>query len=249
MSVIHHGAAATATAAHSSSSTAATGATPRIAPAHWKQSLKTLYPSLDVDAICTAWQQRYEFAEAQREYLSREVEEILESNSRDADAARKLLRQLEQTVDSLDWYLCAKIGSGAFGAVYRGVRRRDNFTIAVKIIDLEETSDDIMTISREIVALTQGQNCEQLTNYYGSVVLGTKLWIGMQYLDGGSVFDFLKHLAAAAASFAAASGAPPNPTVSLDEEYIAIIVREVLLGLAYLAKSGKIHRDIKCQSL
>jgi len=58
-------------------------------------------------------------------------------------------------------------------------------------------------------------------------MVGHKVWIAMEYLDGGSIADKIK-----------AEG-------PLSEAQIAVVVREVLLGLQYLAMEGKIHRDIK----
>ena len=48
----------------------------------------------------------------------------------------------------------------------------------------------------------------------------------MEYLGGGSTLDLIK-----AGTF--------------EEQYIAIILREILRGLEYLHSEGKLHRDIK----
>ena len=61
-------------------------------------------------------------------------------------------------------------------------RRKDNKQVAIKIIDLEESKDDVQTICREITTLVSS-SCPQLINYYGSAVFGTKLWIAMEVSD------------------------------------------------------------------
>lgn len=57
--------------------------------------------------------------------------------------------------------------------------------MAIKIIDLEESKDDVQTICREITTLVSS-SCPQLINYYGSAVFGTKLWIAV---SGGLRID------------------------------------------------------------
>uniref|UniRef100_A0A0K0D1Z8 non-specific serine/threonine protein kinase n=1 Tax=Angiostrongylus cantonensis TaxID=6313 RepID=A0A0K0D1Z8_ANGCA len=103
-----------------------------------------------------------------------------------------------------------RIGRGSFGEVYKGIDRRTSQVVAIKIIDLEQAEDEIEDIQQEIQ--------------------GSKLWIIMEYLGGGSALDLTK------------SG-------KLDESHIAVILREILKGLDYLHSERKIHRDIKAANV
>jgi serine/threonine-protein kinase 24/25/MST4 len=69
--------------------------------------------------------------------------------------------------------------------------------------------------------------CDQLTRYFGSRAYGSKLWIVMEFIDGGSLHDKIKK-----------SG-------PFTEAQIAVVVGEILKGLEFLALESKFHRDIK----
>lgn len=131
--------------------------------------------------------------------------------------------------------------------VFNRIHNETKQIVAIKQIDLEDSDDDIGEIQQEIAHLAQCDS-EYVTRYYGSFVKGYKLWISafilfyrrcitehdilavMEYLAGGSCLDLLK------------------PGI-FSETHIAIICRELLLGLDYLHTEGKIHRDIKAANV
>ncbi|KAF8914599.1 kinase-like domain-containing protein [Mucidula mucida] len=125
--------------------------------------------------------------------------------------------------------LLEKLGTGSFGTVYKAMHNETKQIVAVKQIDLEDSDDDISEIQQEIASLAQCDS-EYVTRYYGSFVVAYKLWIVMEYLAGGSCLDLLK----------------PGP---FSEAHIAVVCRELLLGLDYLHTEGTIHRDIKAANI
>ncbi|KAF9439233.1 hypothetical protein BGZ76_008600 [Entomortierella beljakovae] len=128
-----------------------------------------------------------------------------------------------------DYTLLEKIGTGSFGTVYKAMHNVSKEIVAVKQINLEDSEEDISEIQQEIALLSQCDS-EYITKYYGSCVKGFKLWIVMEYLAGGSCLDLLK----------------PGP---FSEDHVAVVLRELLLGLEYLHAEGKIHRDIKAANV
>ncbi|KAL1302264.1 hypothetical protein AAFC00_002685 [Neodothiora populina] len=121
------------------------------------------------------------------------------------------------------------IGGGSFGKVYKGVDKRTGHSVAIKVIDVENAEDEVDDIIQEISILS-GLNSPYVTKYYGSYLKGSDLWIIMEYCSGGSCGNLLK------------PGLIP-------EDYICIILRELLMGLEYLHNDNKLHRDIKAANV
>ncbi|KAF7973865.1 hypothetical protein HWV62_14076 [Athelia sp. TMB] len=125
------------------------------------------------------------------------------------------------------------VGKGAYGSVHKGVHIPTGNIVALKIINLDTADDDVADIQREVTLLTQLRDAPNVTKYYGCYLDGPRVWIAMEFAGGGSVRTLMK---------ASRGGI-------LEEKYIVIIVREVLVGLSYLHKSAIIHRDIKAANI
>jgi len=65
------------------------------------------------------------------------------------------------------------------------------------------------------------------------LVEAKKLWVVMEYCDGGSLTEVLDEF----------------ENVALTEEQIAYCCRETLQGLVYIHENNRIHRDIKSDNL
>lgn len=138
--------------------------------------------------------------------------------------------ELSKHADPEEFYVRQdRIGKGSFGEVYKAFDKRTRKPVAIKVIDLESAEDEIEDIQQEIAILSQ-LDSSYVTRYHGSYLKGTSLWIIMEYCSGGSCSDLMK------------------PGV-FREEYIAIILKELLKGLDYLHHEGKLHRDIKAANV
>lgn len=103
-------------------------------------------------------------------------------------------------------------------------------TVAVKVIDLEASGEDLQVVVQEVQFLAS-HKCPQIVNYLGTHLSGHQMWIGMEYCGGGSCSDLVKR----------------HRTVP--EDVVAYICCEVLAGLVYLHQRSVVHRDIKAANL
>ncbi|TEB37578.1 Pkinase-domain-containing protein [Coprinellus micaceus] len=125
------------------------------------------------------------------------------------------------------------VGKGAYGSVSKGKHIPTGNVVALKIINLDTPDDDVDDIQREVALLTQLRDAPNVTKYYGCYMDGPRVWIVMEFANGGSVLSLMK---------ASKDGC-------IEEKYVSIIIREVLIGLAYLHKVPVIHRDMKAANV
>ncbi|KAL9652356.1 hypothetical protein ABK040_012012 [Willaertia magna] len=121
-----------------------------------------------------------------------------------------------------------RIGKGGFAEVWKGIHKQTRQLVAIKIIDLESSEEDIEDIQKEI-HIQKSMKMENIVKIYGSYLVRSKLWIVME-LMADSVLGLMK----------------PGP---IEEQYIAVILRETLQALEYLHSEGKIHRDLKAANI
>lgn len=124
------------------------------------------------------------------------------------------------------------VGKGAYGGVYKGIHTPTGLVVALKVIDLDTPDDDIHDIQTEVALLSSIPHARKhnITLYHGSYLHGSELWIAMDFASGGSIRTLMK------------SG-------TIEEKYVVLILREVLVALSFLHKQGIIHRDVKAANV
>lgn len=119
-----------------------------------------------------------------------------------------------------------KLGQGASGTVYSATDNRDGRIVALKVASLEELED----LKNEIALQTMSKhpNIVECIDAYESP---TDVCIVMELMTGGCLTDVLDMNA-------------PCP-----EPYIAYITKKMLMGLAFIHKQYRLHRDIKSDNV
>eukprot|EP00835_Amoeboradix_gromovi_P005703 NODE_566_length_6624_cov_0.216245.p1 type:complete len:624 gc:universal NODE_566_length_6624_cov_0.216245:5135-3264(-) len=153
------------------------------------------------------------------------------------DSEDRFNKQLTTRDDPEKHYeLLQMIGSGSYGEVAKAKRKIDGMIAAVKLVKLEP-GEDLDEVLNEVNFLRDCQH-PNIVGYFGcymkkGAVKGQKIvWICMEFCGGGSVESAYK-----------------ATKIPLLEVEIMVIIRESLLGLAFLHDCQKLHRDIKCGNI
>lgn len=134
---------------------------------------------------------------------------------------------------SIRWQKGLFIGSGTFGQVSSAVNLDTGGVMAVKEIrfhDSQSIKNIVPSIKDEMTVLEM-LNHPNIVQYFGVEVHRDKVYIFMEYCEGGSLSGLLTHGRIE------------------DEMVIQVYTLQMLEGLAYLHQSGVVHRDIKPENI
>lgn len=135
-------------------------------------------------------------------------------------------------LNSKDYTLYEEIGEGVSATVYRALCVPLNEIVAIKVLDLERCNNDLDGIRREVQTMSLIDH-PNLLRAHCSFTAGSKLWVVMPYMAGGSCLHIMK-------------SAYPD---GFEQPVIATLLREVLKALVYLHAHGHIHRDVKAGNI
>jgi calcium/calmodulin-dependent protein kinase I len=124
-----------------------------------------------------------------------------------------------------------KLGTGSFAVVKQGVRLKDNFPVAIKIIKKAKLSQEELSVVHdevEIMHKIQHKNC---VNLYEMFETPKKIYMVLELLTGGELFDRI-----------VAKG-------SYSELEAAIVMKSITQAIQHLHSIGIVHRDLKPENL
>ncbi|KAI5959412.1 SSK2 [Candida pseudojiufengensis] len=134
---------------------------------------------------------------------------------------------------SIRWQKGRYIGGGTFGQVFCAVNLDTGGIMAVKEIRFHDSQSvkSIVPQIKEEMTVLEMLNHPNVVQYFGVEVHRDKVYIFMEFCEGGSLSGLLTHGRIE------------------DEMVVQVYTLQMLEGLAYLHQSGVVHRDIKPENI
>ncbi|XP_037712526.1 serine/threonine-protein kinase 10 isoform X2 [Drosophila subpulchrella] len=140
---------------------------------------------------------------------------------------KRLYNNIKMDTDPEElWEMVGELGDGAFGKVYKAQHKEHKRYAAAKMCQLEDEenlSDHMVEI--DILSEIKHPNIVEL---YEAFSLDDKLWMLIEYCDGGALDSIMVEL--------------EKP---LTEPQIAYVCKHMTEGLTFLHRNKVIHRDLK----
>ncbi|NXM65272.1 PAK3 kinase, partial [Serilophus lunatus] len=115
-----------------------------------------------------------------------------------------------------------ELGQGGFGAVYKALDAGTGQ--AIKKMNLQKKMSEELAVN-EVLAMRDNKN-PNIVTYLDSYLVEAELWLVMEYMDGGTLFNLVC-------------------AVYIEEGQMATVSQECLQSLAFHHSNQVIHRDIK----
>uniref|UniRef100_A0A8B9F167 non-specific serine/threonine protein kinase n=1 Tax=Amazona collaria TaxID=241587 RepID=A0A8B9F167_9PSIT len=122
-----------------------------------------------------------------------------------------------------------KIGEGSFGKIFLAKGKVDNEQCVIKEIDLTKVKQQ----PRDEVILLAKMKHANIVTFYASLQEGNKLYIVMEYCDGGDLMMRINM----------------QHGVLFDEDQILSWFVQISLGLKHIHDKKILHRDVKAQNV
>ncbi|PSK39217.1 hypothetical protein C7M61_001820 [Candidozyma pseudohaemuli] len=203
----------------------------------WTSQRHKIENTTDDEYILTAYREDVMKEIEEIENYRAEVQEQLNSIGRVLDVSDleyhfvKLLASSFSSV-SIRWQKGRFIGGGSFGQVFAAVNLDTGGVMAVKEIRFHDSqSIKIIPSIRDEMTVLEMLNHPNVVQYFGVEVHRDKVYIFMEFCEGGSLSGLLAHGRIE------------------DEMVIQVYTLQMLEGLAYLHQSGVVHRDIKPENI
>ncbi|KAF9921262.1 Suppressor of Sensor Kinase (SLN1) [Linnemannia zychae] len=173
-----------------------------------------------IEKLCTLEKVRTE-----REQEIKVVGKVLD-DQKPEDRSLVFLAALSDSV-AIRWQMAKYIGSGTFGTVYLGTNSDTGELIAVKEIRFQNASTSLVKSIHDEMKVMKMLHHPNIVRYDNIEVHRHKVFIFMEYCQGGSLADLLEHGRIE------------------DEKVIKFYTLQMLKGLAYLHGENVVHRDVK----